>query len=365
MRGAAQRLPHRQERVGPAEAFADACAPRAGPCLAAPWFTSRRSPQARHRAPGQRMPAPADRPPWWRRPCPRPPSLTPSSGRVSPRPLSPPHPSQTPGAAPPHPCPPRPPRSASALPAWTSECLPRALRYLEAGASDKDSAGLDTRGLQALGTRLARGSWLTQPRARSWGGRHTSLGVPQPLRHGSQARGRRTCPPSRPPQAAWSVCPATPEVGEQGGGLESAWPPPAVGGSCLSILQFGSHSKDVWGRPPLPLPLLLSAWPSPARVSAVPLGREEGSARARAPPQHLSRLPPGLLNRLPPSSGARGSTRVADWPPCRGRPSLPPGACQGRLAQPDRAQVHLPAVLQCEGQAFLNLKSWGPSPSEH
>ena len=163
-----------------------------------------------------------------------------------------------------------------------------------AGASDEDSAGLDTRGPQALSTGLTEGSWPTWPRARSWGGRHASQGVPQPLHCGNQAHGGRPCPLSCPPQATWSVYPAAPEVDERGGGLESAWPPPAVGGSCLSILQFGSHSKDVWGRPPLPLPLLLSAWPSPARVSAVLLGREEGSARARAPPQPRSRPPPGL-----------------------------------------------------------------------
>lgn len=84
-----------------------------------------------------------------------------------------------------------------------------------------------------------------------------------------------------------------PEAGPaRAGGTAPSWPPPAMGGSCLCILQFGSHSTDVWGRPPLPLPLL-SAWPSPARVSTVPTGREEGSARARAPPQLWSRPQPG------------------------------------------------------------------------
>jgi hypothetical protein len=56
------------------------------------------------------------------------------------------------------------------------------------------------------------------------------------------------------------------------------------GGSCLCILQFGSHSTDVWGRPPLPLPLLfLSAWPSPARVSAAPTGEGGGLRQSSGP----------------------------------------------------------------------------------
>ena len=110
----ARRLPGRRERVGLAEAPADTCAPCAGPCPAAPWFESRRSPPAHLGAPRQRMPVPASRPPWWRRPCPRPPSLIPSCGRASLRRPPRPRPSLMPGAAPRHPGLPRPPRSASA-----------------------------------------------------------------------------------------------------------------------------------------------------------------------------------------------------------------------------------------------------------
>ena len=164
MRGAAQRLPRRQERVGLAEAPADACAPRTGPCPAVPWFASRRSPQAHHRAPGQRVPAPADRPPWWRRLCPRPPSLIPSSGRASPRPPPPPHPSRTLGAAPPRPCPPQLPRSASASPAWTSECLPGTLQSLEAqGPPMKTVQGWTRVALRPSARDLPRGAGLPGP----------------------------------------------------------------------------------------------------------------------------------------------------------------------------------------------------------
>lgn len=60
--------------------------------------------------------------------------------------------------------------------------------------------------------------------------------------------------------------------------------PACSGGSYFCILQFGLHSTDVWGHPPLPLPLFLSAWPSPARVSADPTGEEGGPCQSSGPP---------------------------------------------------------------------------------
>lgn len=71
------------------------------------------------------------------------------------------------------------------------------------------------------------------------------------------------------------------------------------GGSCLCILQFGSRSTDVWGRPPLPLPLLfLSAWPSPARVSAAPTW--EGGGLHQGPSCSPGPFPnPGIALALP------------------------------------------------------------------
>lgn len=101
--------------------------------------------------------------------------------------------------------------------------------------------------------------------------------------HQSQARGRGTHPPG-----------------------------PAAMGSCLSILQFGSHSTDVWGRPPLPLPLLLSAWPIPARVSAVPTGEGGGLFQSSGPsPAEDHSAQPGEQHPRPPA----GSVAPRLWGP--------------------------------------------------
>lgn len=106
-------------------------------------------------------------------------------------------------------------------------------------------------------------------------------------------------PPWLQLSVTWSCCPAEALPREPGtwAGARALWAR-LQWGSCLYILQFGSHSTDVWGRPPLPLPLLLSAWPIPARVSAVPTGEGGGSSRAWAPPQ-LRTTWPSLVNGIP------------------------------------------------------------------
>lgn len=137
--------------------------------------------------------------------------------------------------------------------------------------------------------------------ALGWGGRQVPNRSPHnPKRHRSQGRVRAGCwallsatPPAAAtlsPQATGPGRSCCPDRWQEM--VSRAWPPhpqacpaPACnGGSCFCILQFGSHSTDVWGRPPLPLPLFLSAWPSPARVSADPTGVGGGPCQSSGPP---------------------------------------------------------------------------------
>lgn len=127
--------------------------------------------------------------------------------------------------------------------------------------------------------------WATSTTEAGWG----RLVAPAPvlLEHVLAAAG--PCPALPPCPPAWGrrwyagPCPAAkPEAAVPAG-------PHRYGGSCLCILQCGSHSTDVWGRPPPPLPLL-SAWPSPARVSAAPTG--EGGLCPSSGPSHSHRSGP-------------------------------------------------------------------------
>lgn len=124
-------------------------------------------------------------------------------------------------------------------------------------------------------------------------------------------------------------------------------------GSCLYILQFGSHSTDVWGRPPLPLPLLLSAWPIPARVSAVPTGEGGGLFQSSGPSQ-LRTTRPSLVNSIP------GRLQGA-WPPGSGAQACAPNHWLTARAFQASSAASLAAVPALCRQAF-SQGGW-PLPS--
>lgn len=134
----------------------------------------------------------------------------------------------------------------------------------------------------------------------------------------------------------------------KGRGYGTRRAPACNGGSCLCILQFGSYSTDVWGRPPLPLPLLLSAWPIPARVSAVPHGEGGGLCQSSGPSPAVDHLVlPG---------------EQVSWALCRGHGSprlWGPGQCPKSLTDRERSPS-LAWLLLWSGSLLLYRLAFSP-----